>query len=74
MTREMPTKEDLIYMQIRDLIFKLAKDKKGFNKVMRELKAYMGVYYEESDMCRIPYPHDFPDYPCEKCNFKGEIK
>ncbi len=19
-------------------------------------------------MCKIRYPHDFPDYPCKKCN------
>lgn len=23
--------------------------------------------------CRMAYPHDFPDYPCKKCNSKPTI-
>ena len=23
------------------------------------------IYFKK---CKIPYPHDFPDHPCKKCN------
>lgn len=24
--------------------------------------------------CQIPYPHNFKDYPCEKCNYQIDLQ